>query len=152
MTTATTPGGTSCAGTAVARNGTVTRVRRALAVVAATAAATALWAIGRYAAGIHVHSPGMSGHRPVTVGAEAVIAAAAVAGLAGWALLAVLERLSTHARTAWTVTAIVVALLSVSAPLSGTSVSASSRTLLVLLHVTVAATLIPLMRRSSTAR
>src|SRR5689334_6042682 len=53
------------------------------------------------------------------VGPVAVIVTALVAGLAGWGLLAILERLTTHARTIWTVLAFVVLAVSLLGPLNG---------------------------------
>src|SRR4051794_7144375 len=53
-----------------------------------------------------------------TISAASVILTSAVMALAGWALLAVLERLSRNGRRIWTAIAVVVLLLSLIAPLS----------------------------------
>ncbi|EXG79805.1 DUF6069 family protein [Cryptosporangium arvum] len=73
-------------------------IQRGAAVGAAAVCALVLWA-------------GTGGH-PVadgrTVGAGAVLATSVVAGLAGWALLAVLERFTRHAYAIWATVATLV--------------------------------------------
>ncbi|WP_240661070.1 MULTISPECIES: DUF6069 family protein [unclassified Streptomyces] len=74
------------------------------------------------------------------------------ASLAGWALLAALERFGArHARVVWTVTA--GAVLAVSfLPLTGDGMDAGTRVALALMHLAVAAVLIPGLRGSRPAR
>lgn len=76
------------------------------------------------------------------VGLAPVLVSSVLAGLAGWALLAVLERNVTRPRLIWTVAAAVVAGLSLVGPLSA-AVDAHSSGTLVGMHVVVAAVLIP---------
>ena len=56
-----------------------------------------------------------------------VAVASAVGGLAGWGVLAILERFTTNPRRAWVIVASIALLASLSAPLSGTGVTAGGR-------------------------
>jgi hypothetical protein len=82
-----------------------------------------------------------------TIGLVQVIGVTALAGLAAAGLLALLDRLTTSAKTVWTAIALVVFALSLLGPL-GSGVDTSSKVVLALLHVGAAATIISLMRRS----
>ncbi|MBM0227500.1 hypothetical protein JNW87_20255 [Micromonospora sp. ATA51] len=74
---------------------------------------------------------------------------ALAAALAGWALLALLERLLPRsARLVWTITAVGVLLVSL-APLLAPGMDAATRIILGALHVAVATVLIPVMTRSA---
>ncbi|WP_033665019.1 DUF6069 family protein [Salinispora oceanensis] len=79
----------------------------------------------------------------------AVVHMSLVTSLAGWALLAVLERLTRLARTAWTVIALSVLVISYGGPLLGAGIPTGSRITLALMHTTVAAVLIPVFRSTS---
>lgn len=124
------------------------RRRRLLGVAGAVAAALAVWA-GAELLGVQVLAPGFGDHPAQDIGAGNVIFSAGVASLAGWGLLAALERLTRHARTLWTTTAAVVLLASLGAPLSGAGITGGNRAVLLLLHLVVAAVLIPALRRSA---
>jgi hypothetical protein len=76
------------------------------------------------------------------VGPGAVVVSALLAGLAGWALLALLERFTSRARTVWLVVAAVVLLLSLAGPL-GAGADAATTAVLVGMHLAVGAVLIP---------
>ncbi|MBX9387568.1 DUF6069 family protein [Streptomonospora nanhaiensis] len=123
------------------------RVRRALAVGGAVAASLAVWAVA-VAAGVEVEAVQGGAVRPV--GPAAVAVASLAAGLAGWALLALLER--TVRRPAphrlWTAVAVAFLVLSLVGPLtSGTG--AAGTAVLLLLHTAPAAVLIPLLPRAA---
>jgi Family of unknown function (DUF6069) len=122
---------------------------RALGVLGAALAALAIWVVADQLLGANllVRSGGGSTQ---SVGAGTVVAASLLAALLGWALLAVLERRTSRARAVWTGVALVVLLLSLSGPLTG-GTTPSTRATLVLMHLTVAAVLIPTLRRSSPA-
>jgi hypothetical protein len=77
------------------------------------------------------------------------VVASVVAGLAAWLALAVLERLTRHARAAWVTLATLVLVASLGAPLSGRGIDGESRLVLALLHLTVGALLIVLLARTS---
>jgi hypothetical protein len=82
-----------------------------------------------------------------------VLFAAAVGSLAGWGLLAVLERVTSRPRRVWTAIAIVALLASLAGPLSGSGITTSNRLVLVLLHLVVGAVVIAtLAKTAKTAR
>ncbi|MFC7547225.1 DUF6069 family protein [Plantactinospora sp. GCM10030261] len=119
------------------------RVRRVLAVLAATGATLAFWAfIVPFAGTDLVARPGGTER---TIGPASVVVATALAGLAGWALLALLERFTGRARAIWTGVALVVLALSLlTGPLSG--VDTAAKLSLVSLHLVAGAVLIPTLR------
>lgn len=114
--------------------------RRALTVAGATAAALALWALAGPVAGIDLTVRLDGGVQPV--GPGAVVVASLLAGLAGWALLASLERILKRPGRTWTVIAVVVLVLSLAGPL-GSAVGTASTVTLAGMHLIVAAVLIP---------
>lgn len=100
-----------------------------------------------------MHQPALgAAQQSQALGAPFVAVVSALAALAGWGLLAVLERFTAAARRVWTVIATVALLLSLGAPLSGHGVTAGSRFTLVAMHLAVGAAVITLMRRSSQRR
>ena len=121
----------------------VTRTR-ALSVAGAVLAAVAVWAVAVPLSGTHLLIRFGSG---AAQSIDYVIGASLAGWLAGWGLLALLERRAARARRIWTGIAFVVVVLSLSLPLTaGTTMS--SKAALALMHVAVAAVLIPAMRRS----
>jgi hypothetical protein len=117
----------------------------ALTVSAAIIGALALWTITDPIAGI-----GLS-VRQGPVGAGAVIVTSLLAGLAAWALLAVMRRTMTKPRRAWTITAVVVLAISLLGPL-GSASNAASAVILTGMHLLVGAILIVGLRRSAVHR
>ncbi|WP_407564575.1 DUF6069 family protein [Streptomyces sp. 184] len=84
--------------------------------------------------------------RTLDIDAVPVAVLASAAALAGWGLLAALERFGVRrARTVWTAAAVAVLALS-ALPLTGGGMSAGTRTALALMHLAVAAVLIPGLR------
>jgi hypothetical protein len=126
----------------------VDRVRRssgAVSVTAATSAAAAVW-IAADIAGTTL-TVGLPGRPPMTIGLPLVIGTALAASLAGSGSLAVLERLSTRGRTWWAVLA-VATLLASFGPVLTAQTTGGARLTLALMHIAVAAVLIPgLLRR-----
>ncbi|WP_219415714.1 DUF6069 family protein [Pseudonocardia nigra] len=118
--------------------------RRALAVLGGTATALAVWAVAVPVAGVDLLA--RTGPEPAPVAAGAVAVAALVTGLAGWALLAVLERTTARPGRIWRVLATAVLLLSLLGPLAQ-GVGAAAVATLAALHVVVGAVLIPLLPR-----
>jgi hypothetical protein len=107
----------------------------------------AVWAIAVPVLGIHlIIRFGSAAPESVEVGL--VAGASALASLAAWGLLALLERRTRRARSIWTAIAVVVLLVSLSLPLSAGTTN-SVRATLALMHVVVAAILIPTLRRGS---
>lgn len=116
------------------------RRRRALTVGAAAAAAVLVQLVATGALGIDlVAATGEDVTR--TVGAGDVLVAALVAGAGGWAVLALVERVTPHARAVWASVAVVVLAISLVGPL--TMASGAAAAALVALHLVVGAVLIP---------
>ena len=126
------------------------RWRRALAIVSAVVAAEALWVVADLVFGVRLQAPAGNGYpQPVDVGPGAVALASAVLSLVGWGLLALLERVTKHARRVWLGLASLASVLSFSLPLSGTGVAPTDRAVLVLMHLIVAAIVMPVLYRTS---
>ncbi|HZM76240.1 MAG TPA: DUF6069 family protein [Candidatus Limnocylindrales bacterium] len=125
-----------------------TRIQRVAAVGGATVAALVAWTF------IHVVSDVdlavQSGDSVTHVGAAAVAATAIFVGLAGWALLALLERYTTRPRPIWIGVAVAVFLLSLLGPLGGVNAAAIGS--LSALHAVVAAALIAGLSRTARRR
>jgi len=88
-----------------------------------------------------------NGDATSTVGPVAVVAVALAAGLVGWGLLALLERVTTRARRLWAVVAVVVLLVSFVGPLGATTIQAKGA--LAAMHAVVGAILIAGLYRTS---
>ncbi|XRQ15074.1 DUF6069 family protein [Actinomadura welshii] len=117
-----------------------TRTRRILTVAGGAAAALALWTLAGPVTG---NGPSAeTGGELREVGAVAVAAGSLVAGLAAWALLAVLERTVARPGRVWTIIAAAVLVLSMTGPLGSAADTASAATLAAM-HLVVAAVLIP---------
>jgi Family of unknown function (DUF6069) len=117
-----------------------------VAVLAATAAAVAIWIVAIVAGADLTVSFGPG--RPIQkITVVNVVVAALVGSLAGWGLLALLRRFTTNARAVWTVIAIIFALLSLGGPLSTIS-SAGTKVALVAMHLAVATVVIVGLRRT----
>jgi hypothetical protein len=115
--------------------GMTTRMKRASVVTGATGAALLVWAVATWIGG---GEPAL--RQGGSVSALAVVIASLGVGLVGWAWLAVLERAVRRPRLVWTVTAVVVFVLSLGGPAGGTDVGAVLA--LVCLHLVVAAVLV----------
>ena len=123
---------------------------RALCIAGGAAAAAIAWAIEVPLLGVRL-SVRFGAMHPQTVAAGQVIGAAAVAGLIGWLLLALLERRTPRARTVWTATALLVLALSLLLPLTA-GTTAAAVTGLIVLHLTVGAVVIPGLARTARSR
>ncbi|WP_433235660.1 DUF6069 family protein [Streptosporangium sp. CA-135522] len=123
--------------------------RRALVVAGAMAAALALWALAGPLAELNLAV--RIGGELQLVGLVSVAAASLIAGLAGWALLAALERRSARPRRTWTIIAVIVLVLSLAGPI-GSAAGTPSMVVLAGMHLLVAAVLIPGLGGSATVR
>lgn len=123
-----------------------TRRTRLLALVGAAAAALAVWALADPLAGVDLTVS--TGGGTQEIGSGTVVLVSLLAGLAGWALLDLLERFTAHAREIWTATALVVLVVSLLGPL-GAAASAAATVALAGMHLAVGAVLIPLLARSA---
>jgi hypothetical protein len=117
-----------------------------VAVLGATAAAVAIWAVAT-AAGADLTVSFGAGQPIQKITLVNVVVAALVGSLAGWGLLALLRRFTTNARAIWTVIAIIFALLSLAGPMSTIS-SAGTKVALVAMHLAVATVTIVGLRRT----
>jgi hypothetical protein len=122
------------------------RQGRALVLIAAVVAAVAVWLVARLAGATFTVEQGSRGGA-THVGLVMVAAMSALAGLAGWGLLAVVERSTARARTLWTYIALGVLAISLAGPL-GAGTTAGTRLALVGAHLATAAVLIPGLRRT----
>lgn len=128
------------------------RRERSVAVAATGVTALAVWAVVVPLLGISLRvstSPGSSSEQ--NVGAASVLAASLLVSLLGWGLLVVLERHTARATTVWTFAAVTVLLVSLVGPLASAT-STSAATSLIILHVSVAAVLVSLLRRTAVNR
>lgn len=125
------------------------RIRRAATAAAAALAALALWTLAGPVAGLEPSAE--TGGRTEPVGAVAVAAASLAAGLAAWALLALLERTAGRPRRIWTITALAVLALSLTGPI-GSAAGTVSLVVLTGLHLLVASVLIPGLASSARDR
>jgi hypothetical protein len=118
--------------------------RRALTVAAAAAAALLVWTVAGPIGGAGMHARGTH------VGPAAVAVSALLVGLAGWGLLAVLERRAKRPGRTWGITAGVVLGVSMTGPLGaegpGTYIALTA------MHVVVGAVLIAGLGRTARAR
>ena len=119
---------------------------RILGVAGATLAAVAVWAIEVPLLGIRLLTQ-FGNTAPQDVGIAAVVVSSLAGSLAGWGLLALLERRFARARTIWTAIAIAVLLVSFSLPISA-GTTTTTRVSLAMMHLAVAAVLIPTLRRA----
>jgi len=117
----------------------------ALAVIAAVLAALAVWLVTGLLLGVDLAAPTRPGSEQLQSITPALVAATSlVIALAGWGLLALLERFTARPRTIWTAIAALVGLLSLAGPLSTVASSTLANGLsLALMHLAVAAVLIP---------
>jgi Kef-type K+ transport system membrane component KefB len=126
----------------VARRATIRR--RAFVVVGATAAAAAVWLAAR-AAGTDFRVS-LGAQPAMTIGLPLVLVTAFAVSLAGWAALAVLERWARRGRIWWRGLASAVLLASFG-PVLSAQTDDGTRLALALMHVAVAAVLIPVLPR-----
>lgn len=123
------------------------RRRRAVAAVAAAGAAGLLWLIAR-ALDVDLEVAQGPGKESQVVGLPMVAGSALVVALLGWGVLALLEHWTGRARTWWTVLAAAVLLLSF-VPIVTVSATTGTKIILSLMHLAVAAVLVPSLRRGT---
>ena len=126
---------------------------RLAGVAAAVFVAEAIWVLASIGLGIRLQAPVGTGYpEPMDIGPLTVAVTVVVLSLIGWALLAGLERLTAGAHRVWLAVAVVALAASLVMPLSGTGVSAADRAMLVLMHLTVALVVIPVLYRTAPRR
>ncbi|WBB59645.1 DUF6069 family protein [Streptomyces sp. WMMC500] len=125
------------------------RARRRAVTGLTVAAAALVWLVADPLLGYRLRIA--QGERTLDIGAVAVVLIALLASLAAWGLLAALERCGVRrVRAVWTGAAVTVLALS-ALPLTGDGMTAGTRTALALMHLTVAAVLIPGLRATAAA-
>lgn len=108
-----------------------------------------IWLVAVPIIGLRLRVPGRVGQPTLEIGLPPVFVVALFASLAGWGLLALLERLTRRARGVWSVLALAVLLLSF-AMLTGPGIAPVTRLVLGLMHVAVATVLIPSLWKAPT--
>ena len=126
------------------------RRARAATVLTAVLAPTAIWVLAVPLLGVQLHVPSRPGQPPLQVGLPAVVGVSLAASLAAWGLLALLERRTRCAGRTWRVAAVAVLAASLAGPLRP-GVATATRIVLVLMHLAVAAVLIPSLARGMTS-
>lgn len=121
---------------------------RAVGVAGAVLAATAVWLIADPLLGNRLAVETWNGNGPTTVELSHVVITSLIASLAGWAMLAGLERITVRARRIWALTASLFLLLSITGP-AGSSTTGATAVALVLMHLAVGAVLIATFVRSA---
>ncbi|MCK9929746.1 DUF6069 family protein [Frankia sp. Mgl5] len=120
---------------------------RAVGVGAAVVAAAIVWAIAK-AADVEFLVKQGEGNAPTEVGLGIVIVMALVAALLGWGVLILLERFLSRGTAIWTGLAVLVLLLSF-APVLSADATTGTKLSLVIMHVVVAASVIPLFHQTA---
>jgi hypothetical protein len=128
---------------------TTRRRARAIAVLAAVLVPAGIWLVAVPLLGYELRAPQLGGP-PAEVSLPLVVVGALAASLLGWGLLALLERRTHRARTIWTVIALTVLVVSFT-PLLDPEIATPTRIVLALMHVAVAAVLIPGLTRGAPA-
>jgi hypothetical protein len=91
-----------------------------------------LWAVLQGLFDFNVQAPAMGDFpEPMDLGVMHVVLPGLFGGIAGWGVLAVLERFTSRARTIWLVVAVLVVLASLLTPLSGTGITVAQRLVLI---------------------
>jgi hypothetical protein len=122
---------------------------RAVGILSALIAASIVWLIATLGFGLSLYQPGFGGSAPQPLGIGWVAGVAAVAGLAAWGVLTLVERLSRRPARMWLVIATTVLIGSLGGPLSGDGLSPANRLALVLMHLAVGGVLIAVFYRSA---
>jgi hypothetical protein len=122
---------------------------RLVTVALGVLTALAVWTVSELVFGVDVHQPAFGTGVPQDLTAGPIVVASIVAGLAAWLALALLERITRHARGAWVALAALTLAVSLGAPLSAHGIDGASRLVLTLLHLTVGTLLIVLLARTS---
>jgi hypothetical protein len=125
------------------------RLTRTLATIGGVVAALVVWVVAKYAFDAAMQARQLGGTGPVDITAFNVIFSALLGALVGWALLAILERSVQRARTIWTWIAIAGTVLSFASPLVAQDATTGTKIALLLMHVAVAAVVIPVFARTS---
>lgn len=131
------------AGRKAGRRRRLPRLSRLGVVVAGVAAAVVVWALA-HAVVANLRTPGFNNAAPQPLSATAVVATSLLGGLLAWLALAAVERTAASRPRLWFVAVAAAGFaLSLAGPLSGAGIGVGDRTALILLHLSVAAVVIP---------
>jgi hypothetical protein len=122
----------------------VRRRRRALGIVATLAVTLAVWLLGHLAGADYWIADSQG---TVRIDALVTTQVTVVLGLAGWGVLALLERLTRYGARAWTVVAVVVVIASM-IPIVLVEATTATRVALAAVHLAVGAVLVPTLVRA----
>jgi uncharacterized protein DUF6069 len=122
----------------------VRRRRRAVGVVATLVVTLAVWLLGRLAGADYWITDSQA---TVQISALVTTQVTVVVSLFGWGVLALLERLTRHGATAWTVLAAVVVVASM-IPIVLVEATTPTRWALAAVHLAVGAVLVPTLVRA----
>lgn len=120
---------------------------RALGVLLAVASAVLIWVVAAPVAGVDLEATVAEGQPPMEINLFLVVAASLLLSLLGWALLAVLERVTRRGLRVWVIVAAAVTLLSLAGPT--TAETGGAMVALALMHLAVGGVLIATMVRSA---
>jgi hypothetical protein len=123
---------------------------RALYAAGGALAAALAWIVEVPLLGIHLNVRFGVGHIQ-TIAIGQVIGVTVAASLFGWLLLTLLERRTPHARLLWTTIALAALAASLALPLTAATTT-SAATGLTVMHLTVAAAVIPAMAHTARTR
>lgn len=119
---------------------------RAAGAAGAIGAAVTVWLLAHFAAGVTLRQPAFSAAgRPAHLAIGFVVAAAAVASLAGSAVASLIEHTTRRPRATWVIIATAATVVSLSMPFSGHGITVTQRVALACMHLAVAAVLIPVL-------
>jgi hypothetical protein len=122
------------------------RRARALSAAGGTLAAVAVWIVEVPLMGIDLRVRFGSGH-PQAIGIGQIIGVSLAASLLAWLLLVLLAQRTPRARAIWTSAALVALIVSLALPFAATTTAATIG--LIVMHLAVAAVVIPTMGRTS---
>ncbi|GIJ22933.1 DUF6069 family protein [Micromonospora lutea] len=120
--------------------------QRAIGVLAAVLAAVLIWVVAVPLAGVDLAATVAEGEPPMEIGVGTVTVAALIISLLGWALLALLEKVTRHGLRIWMIVAVLFTVLSLAGPFAAESGAATA--VLALMHLAVGGVLITAMARS----
>ena len=127
------------------------RAVRAVAVIGGALAALVVWAVAK-ALLPDVREPSFGSSDPQVLSPTFVVIASVIGAALAWAAIEVLERLTPNPRRAWSLLAPIALVISFGGPLSGHGISDGNRLALALMHVAVAAVVIPVYYRTAPVR
>jgi hypothetical protein len=123
---------------------------RALCAAGGALGAALAWIVEVPLLGIHLNFRFGAGHTQ-TIAIGQVIGVTVAASLLGWLLLALLERRTPQARLLWTTIALAALAASLALPLAAATTTSATIGLIVM-HLTVAAAVIPAMAHTARTR